>query len=578
MRETATRSVNLKDLEQLLQKRLQSEPLQTVPLQIRCFFIEQNLIILVHHPKPVILYLQQVFLLLRQTLDDEQISGNYQVLMYLIVHGQEQPALPTLTINSQGRDIAEEINAAAAAFGGKIPELEADLSLDEKFGFEVNEFPDRREKRKTPNSWWPVIAAGTGISLGMFFSSFYALTRPCVIRECQAIPQAQHLAQKSAKILEQPQSAREILAAQQQLIESMEILQSIPTWSSYRPEAENLLKAYGERLESLEEMIGILQIGGKAASIAQNPPFPVSKWSEIRKLWREAIARLEQLPADSELYSFAQTKIQEYQRNLATIDWRLKAERKATTSLKAAKQAAKIAKMRQNAALSLSNWQLVHATWQTTLKRLKEIPQGTTASEEAQRLLESYMPKLVAAKTRKNQEELAANIYNQATRQAQLAKNSESINQWSAAVSHWRNALIYIEQMPKNSFQYTQALPLIISYTKALEKAQAQLKVAVKLQQVRSDLEKTCSGGTKICDYTINDNAIKVHLTPVYMQQVRHTALYAKAEGNLQTQMQLLDHISTLEQSLQAISNNTGIPMEVYNSDGVVIITYEPSR
>ena len=92
---------------------------------------------------------------------------------------------------------------------------------------------------------------------------------------------------------------------------------------------------------------------------------------EIQQLWQQAIASLDGIPKDSEVYKFANTKIQEYQqistiqtleqqletfthskieeyqRNLAIIEDQLKAEEKATTSLKAAQEAANIAQARQ---------------------------------------------------------------------------------------------------------------------------------------------------------------------------------------------------------------------------------------
>ncbi len=651
MIKTATDKVNLEAIEQLLQKRLHSELLQIAPLGVSCLLRDETLIILVHSPEPVTPDSQQVFPLLKQALENEQLSGNYRVLTYLILHGQEQPdAFSDLIVKLTDREIAKQVNAATADSPEKMPEIEAVPNLGEQrlvhssdsenvtpnpplklpfslgnlsppppvspspplplppslrlspekggsqpgfsisqsslifwdskiseSGCQVNDLPDQQEKKKISKLQLPLIAVGTGISLAILVSGLYSLTHPCAIGKCQVIPQAKHLAGESAKILEHSPSTRAVFAARQQLVESIAILQSIPPWSSYRSEGENLVKTYRERLEILNKMVKALEIGAKAASIAKNPPFPVSKWEKIQQLWQEAIALLAQLPSDSELHSFGQIKIQEYQRNLAAINQRLKAERQATASLKAAKQAVKIAQVRQNNARSLSDWQLVHATWKTAAHRLEEIPSRTTSHEEAQQLLESYMPELRAARSRKNQEKFALNIYNQATSQAQLAKKSESLQKWSEAISHWRNALSYIKQVPKNTFPYSQAQPSIASYTKALSQAKDQLRVTLKLEQARSDLERTCSAGaTKICDYTTDNHAIAVHLTPTYTQQVQQTALQAKAEANVQTQVELLNHISTLEQSLKAISRNTGIRVEVYNSDRILIVTYKP--
>jgi hypothetical protein len=70
-------------------------------------------------------------------------------------------------------------------------------------------------------------------------------------------------------------------------------------------------------------------------------------------MWREAIALLEPVPRNSTVYQLAQQKIKEYRANLAAINWRLNAERKALQDLDAAKEALKVAEARQGVAQSL---------------------------------------------------------------------------------------------------------------------------------------------------------------------------------------------------------------------------------
>ena len=87
------------------------------------------------------------------------------------------------------------------------------------------------EKGKSKHSLLPLLVAGAGLSLVVFSSSLYILTRPCVIGQCKAIPEAQELSQRSAITLQKPQSGKEILEAQQQLKEAIQILESIPLCS-----------------------------------------------------------------------------------------------------------------------------------------------------------------------------------------------------------------------------------------------------------------------------------------------------------------------------------------------------------
>ena len=85
----------------------------------------------------------------------------------------------------------------------------------------------------------PLLVAGAGVSAVIFLSSLYVLSRPCVVGRCKAMTQAQELSQRSAKRLQNPQSGREILEAQQELKGAIEILESIPWWSSYHSQAED---------------------------------------------------------------------------------------------------------------------------------------------------------------------------------------------------------------------------------------------------------------------------------------------------------------------------------------------------
>ncbi len=432
------------------------------------------------------------------------------------------------------------------------------------------------EKGKSKHSLLPLLVAGTGLSLVVFSSSLYILTRPCVIGQCKAIPEAQELSQRSAITLQKPQSGKEVLEAQQQLKEAIQILESIPLWSRDHAKAQELIKAYQAQAEQVDQMVNALKTAARASYKSENPPHPPSKWIEIQSLWREAIAQLEQLPTKSNLQPLAQQKIKQYKANLAAINQRLVKERQAQGYLNAAKEAALIAEARQGVSQSLPHWQLVYATWQIALKRLKQIPQGTTAYEEAQQLSALYLPKMASARDRKTQEQFAAKAYNQGLRVAQLAKTSQANNQWSVAFTQWRNALSYVNQVPRGTFYYGKAQSLVAPYTGALKQAQGQLQLAVKLQQARKDLSQTCFGKGQICNYTIVNGVIKVRLTPTYLKMVRQIATAAQVRGDSKAQAGIVNHIMTLGKALEAISDNARIPVEVYNPDGALIETHNP--
>ena len=394
--------------------------------------------------------------------------------------------------------------------------------------------------------WLPKMVLSAGLSLATL-TIIYGLTRPCVIGTCPEIAQAKQLAQQSLADLTIPSS--------QPLRESIQILQSIPLWSRYRAEADTLRQRYQVRLNELEIILAAHQSAAKATNV--DPALSVPAATVIH-FWQAAIAYLQQIPHTSEFYPDVQSQIQEYQKSLTN-------EQAAHQSLKAAQEAAGIAQTREQEAHSLSDWQLVEATWKTAIARLN-VPTTTTAYQEAQPRLNEYQTRLAAARKRKNQEQTAGDRYSQATRQAELAKESEAINQWSTAVSHWDKALEAIKQVPDQTFYSPQAEPLINLYTQALDEAKAQLRT-------RSDLAKICTGEPK-CHYVITDSEIKVHLSSAYLQKIRQTALQAKVQNNAEAQMSLLDHIASLEKGLETVSRNTGIPVKVYNSQGAALITY----
>lgn len=512
---------------------------------------------------------------------------------------EDEEVAHSYTINSEGiLDLEDEEESDYSHDGDLEDEEESDSSYDgdledeedevlkwqipASFGFEVEDgFEDPEPPRETPSvvrpkqesPWQPLILAGAGVSAIVFFSSFYLLTRPCVLESCEAIPQAQQFAQASEAILSQPLSGQEILQAQKQLETSIELLESIPPWSRNHTEAQDLLQIYESRSNTLENVVEALQTAARAGYASQNPPLPVSQWQKSQELWRNAIAQLEAIPPESEFYDFAQGKLPTYNSNLASINARLNSEQQAVQSLQAAQQAIEIAEAREGTALSLSNWQLVDATWQTVLQRLEEIPQETTAYEKAQGLRERYTPKINAIQERKNRELFASNVYERGIQFAQVAKNSESMNSWGEAVINWRNALAHVEQIPAQTFYTNKTQTLREAYARSLAQAEANLNLVVSRQQAQADLNQICAGGNSICESRITNSTIQVYLSPSYMQQVTQTAVNAEARNDVEAKVDLYNNIQTLDQAFKAVSRNAGLPLEIYTPDGALVKT-----
>lgn len=555
MLEIAKVSLNLKDLETRLQTRLQ-KVLDITPLDLSCLLREDNLLILVHSPESTPMTPKEVFPELRAMLEQESIPEHLQIQMYLIVHGKQ----------SYKQALDGDITLETPLFLPPVSEPDQAPSF---FKLVLGQFCALKS-RLTPRL--VMMISGGGVGLVFLLGCLYGVTRPCVLGQCQTIPQAQQLAQESLALFET--SNPDLKATKLRLNQAIRELEQIPRWSSYHHQAVSLLNIYQARSDSLDKLLLAVNQATKAVSLAENTPLPVTQWQTILKTWEEAITPLNQIPVESPFYSFAQVKRGEYQRQLALIQQRLQTEKEAIVNLESAEELAKIAKARHSAAQSAADWQLVQANWENAIQQLQAIAPGTTVYKQGKQLLETYIIQLTNANARKNQEELALKYYNKALEEGKKAEKYQEQNQWSAAVSAWRNSLTYLKQISANTFQFKQAQPLITAYTLSLTQAEANLKVALKLLVIQQDLAQTCS--PQICNYNINPNGIKVKFTEAYMQQIWQTALEAKAQNNVYGQIEILNHISRLEQTWQMISNKSKKRIDVYNNNDQLMVSYEP--
>jgi hypothetical protein len=529
MLEKTRDSYDFKEWEHRLQERLQAEFPSIAPLKVSCLLREETLIILVHLPESVMLPPKDIFSQLKQILDAEETISSYPIEFYLRFR-EGQPLEPASPLD------------VAASFAS-LP-------------------------RKLKN-------VGIGLGLILALGSFYGLSRPCVLGSCPAVTQAETLAQDAIKSVSLSASSQDIQQARQELEQARELLRSIPPWSGYHSQAARLLQIYRQHSNSLEDLSQALHHATQAVFLAKSP-LNLAQWQKVAQEWQAAIAALEKLPSNSPYAPLTQLKLKQYQDNLRSIEQRMQGENQAGDRLKAAQQAAQLAIVRQDVARSLSEWQLVESTWKTAIKSLQDIPSGTATTSEAQRLIDAYTVQLVKATARKNNEAAATNSYRQALQQAELAQRASKTQQWSSAVTAWRNAITFLKQIPNHTFQYSQAQPLITSYLSSLNQAEKNLKSAVQLQNLRRDLETICKIPRVICDYQISQTIIKVNLTEAYVKQVWQTAVHAKAQTHLPTQVSLLNHIAKLETSLQTISNKAQKRIEVYNPEQNIIAIYEP--
>lgn len=588
----ALNPINLQALGLSLQQQLQTQLSQAVPMQVQCAIKQGILLVLVQHspgsrPQP-----NAVFAILEQALQVEPpnlatTDFTNQVRLYLRTIGQAQPyatqsfaiepaIAPTTFIQPETTTLDAEDE----------DELEADVEPVDRAGTPLEDEEDNPfalalpplidepgelvpvSNRAARHNSLPLLILGAGVGLFTLATGMYALTRPCVVGGCSAIATAQQLSQTSAQTLQQAKSGQDIKTAQQQLQDAIATLKPIPAWSSHHSQATSLSQSYQQQEAAIAQVVTAQNQAFTAAKKSQNPPHPLPDWVEVQGLWRNAIAQLESVPRDSTAYTYAQKKRQEYQVNLVAANKRLQVERAANTKLDRAKTTAKMAAAREGIAQSVESWQLAYATWQTSINQLRLIPKGTMAHEDAQQLIAAYQPRLIAARDRSTQEQIAANAYNQAIAFAEDAQSFEQQNQWTQAVANWRNALTYAKQVPTNTLYYQDAQPLVSKYNTALTDAENQLRLADIVEGARADLRRTCAGSPRICDFSVTIDLIKVNLNPDYVRTLVRTAITAEANGDISTQVDVREHLSTLEAALKAISQNSHIPIELYDENG----------
>lgn len=398
-------------------------------------------------------------------------------------------------------------------------------------------------------------------------SGIYALSRPCVLGECQNIIQAQALDATASATIQDPQSAQEVVDAYDQWVDASYLLQQIPPWSRSYTEAQRLLGIYEERMGVLNNVVQAQHQAYAAAVKSQNPPHPVDVWREIRILWQEAITLLQAVPQESSVYPLAQQKLLEYEANLGAIDGRIETERAAQAKIQTAREAATVAEARQQVANSLATWQQAYATWQATINLLRQVPTNTMSYAESQQLLEIYQTKLGAARDRLQQETIAQSSYQQALALADQAAAYEDSRQWSQAVISWRDALNQAQQVPKGTTYHDQAQPLIMSYSQSLSTAEEKLQAAVSLQEAEVQVAQLCNT-SKQCTSRMSGDRIQI--------QVTQSALGNGTFPLPGTTQPIAEPFNNLLRSVADIGQRAQVKIDVFNVDGSLFGTYTP--
>ena len=431
-----------------------------------------------------------------------------------------------------------------------------------------------------PRSRWSASGVMLTGSVGLFalVSATYALTRPCVLGSaCEPLQKAQQLDQQASQTIASTDSALKVAEAYNQIDQARRLLGTIPEWSSQYQTAQSLRSTYNDKADVVGRVLRALKQANSAALQSQNPPHPVQYWRKIQLTWREAIAMLEKVPANSPVAPLAHKKLQDYQANLAQTDARVITEQDAQDKVTNARNTAQVAETKAGLASSPESWQQVYLTWEAAIALLMQIPQGTMAQVEAKQLIPSYQAKMANASQRRLQEAASTGSLQDAINSAEQARSLEQKNQWQPAIDAWQHALDTVQGIPQGTSYYLQAQALVGEYQTALTQAKESQRRLSAMQAIKPDLSRICGGTLNVCTYTFAPEAVRVQITAQYDQVVESHINNSQLRGNFSARSEVVNQVNQLLQQLSGLSEKAKVPIELYNSNGSKFGTYTPN-
>ncbi|AFY82058.1 hypothetical protein [Oscillatoria acuminata] len=624
---TAVRPGDLKMIAELIEERLHAELPENLPLRIRCAYKQGNLIVLGEHTPEVKLDLPPTFKAIQQAILALVGYLPGQLRLYLRVKGQKnpyayhafktpqplgaimdpqggQPVLlldrlphsapnPRETAPSVSQEARQAMDLAAAAFPlNPFDTPPPEEAFDEQLEPEPQRQRQRRaprqrpqqrpqqrqrKSRNRPSSWLLPFSACASVALVLGSATFYALSRPCAIGTCQEIVTANELTQDSAQLLQSAQYQQQIQAAKGQLTAASQLLAEIPLWSKDYGTAQRLLRRNRNLTAGLDEMVNALDSALSAVAQGKNPPHPLQVWEGVAANWQQAIALLESVPPDSPVYPLALEKLPTYRANLTEIQGRIQAEKTGREQMQGILSVAKVAQARSGVAQSVESWETIYTSWEQVIQQLEALPRGTMAYQEASQLLPSYRSQLELSRDRKTKEKIATEAYEEAILAADRAENATRNNQWSQAVDQWNQAVASAEQVPTGTYYYPKTAASLQEFKAQREVAQEELKKANLIAKTRADLNNTCQGNPKVCEYTLTDSVISVWLSADYIRKIQQTATVASTNPDPKVRQGLDLHVKTLRSALEAIADNAQLPLELYDPYGAFIGRHTPN-
>ncbi len=448
--------------------------------------------------------------------------------------------------------------------------VEAVASVDER---EVQRQREQWEQQSRSRPW--IFAGALGLVVMGVLG--FVLTRPCTFGSCDRLQTAQQSNKNALDDLRIDSSLASVTDAKQQLKRSVGLLAPIPIWSPYYRQAQAVLPGYESQVRSLDYITSAQEKAYKAALASQDPPHPVSRWQEIAEDWRLASEMLEAVPANSPVREVADSKLTEYRANRATILVRIDSEEKAEVGIRQAQKAASLGKKQIEAASNLEDWEDALASWESAVDNLSQIPQGTNAHGEAQKLLPEYLKTLEEVRVNTEAERSASRSLFQAKQLAVEAKKAEADEQWSAAIENWQAASRQLQDIQPKTLAHTEAEPLKDLYTTSFSQAENNFQAALRFQPIEPNFFAVCGmAGAQKCAYSVQSGNIRLDLFQGYDTVIDQSITPPDQRAIEASAPQLVGQSNQMLQEITTLSTQAQVPVELYDAQGKFLARYRP--
>jgi len=410
------------------------------------------------------------------------------------------------------------------------------------------------------------------LSLGTIGTIYY-FTRPCVLGNCELITESETSISRLLKNQSQGLDEIKIKNIQLGLIEGINKLKRVPRWSKYYQESNILISEYKNKIDDLDKLLNALVLVNNAQTLTKNLPLSLDEWNRVKSFLNDAIKIINSIKVE-ELNQFKTEKLISYQNELTTVNNNILQEKKANDLLNQAKDLAVVIDNEAKEVKSLVDLENIGKKWQTSIQKVELISPQTTAYLEKEEILNNYLQKLIKVQNQINQEKNALNIKNKAQEKIKLATESQKNNQWTKAVSLWKEAITLFKKIPSEVLLRKEINKLESNANKQLEIATSELKQAIIREEIKTKLKEICNKEEVMCSFNVSKENIKVFLTDKYLQKIASASAITNLTNNKEEKNQIITHIDQVEKNYQYLSSKYKLPVEIYNPQRQLIMIY----